>query len=116
MTFQTNRGRGSMRFFTKAVAGSLVAVLSLCLLGAAAAAPKATTTINVTITDKAIKLSKKTASAGDVVTFAVKNSGKVRHNFAIAGKHTPTLAHNKTAKLAVTFSKAGSFKIGRAHV
>src|SRR5262245_64476835 len=105
-----------MRHFARVVAGLGVVALSLCVMAAASAAPKATTTVNVTITDKAIKLSKKTATAGDVVTFAVKNSGKARHNFAIAGKHTPTLAHNKTAKLAVTFSKAGSFKIGRAHV
>src|SRR5262245_16363462 len=99
-----------MRHFARVVAGLGVVALSLCVLAAASAAQKATTTVNVTITDKAIKLSKKTATAGDVVTFAVKNSGKARHNFAIAGKHTPTPAHNKQAKLAVTFSKAGDFK------
>ena len=58
--------------------------LSLVLLAAATAAPKATT-INVTITDKAIKLSSKTATVGSV-TFAVKNTGKAQHNFSIAGK------------------------------
>ena len=54
-----------MRFVARVVAGSLVVALSLLLLAAASAAPKATTTINVTITDKAIKLSKKTATVGD---------------------------------------------------
>ena len=49
-----------MRLVARVVAGSVVLALSLLLLAAASAAPKATT-VNVTITDKAIKLSKKTA-------------------------------------------------------
>ena len=77
------------------------------LLAAATAAPKATT-INVTITDKAITLSKKTAPVG-AVTFSVKNNGKAQHNFRIAGKSTPVLKPNATARLAVTFAKAGGF-------
>src|SRR5262245_1595342 len=99
-----------MRFLARFVAGSLVVVLSLLLLAAATAAPKAATTVNVTLTDKAIKLSKKTATAGDVVTFAVKNTGKSQHNFSIAGKKTANLRTNQTANLAVTFSKPGAFK------
>ena len=95
-----------MRFFTRAVAGSLVAVLSLCLLGAASAAPKAATTVNVTITDKAIKLSPKSVTVGDVA-FAVKNAGTARHNFSIGGKKTADLKPNQTATLTVTFSKTG---------
>src|SRR4029078_7485273 len=99
-----------MRFLARFVAGSLVVVLSLVALAAASAAPKAATTIKVTLTDKAIKLSKKTASVGDVVTFAVKNTGRAQHNFSISGKKTANLKKNQTANLAVTFSKAGGFK------
>jgi molybdate transport system substrate-binding protein len=96
-----------MRFVARVVAGSVVVASSLVLLVAASAAPKATT-INVTITDKAIKLSKKTAQVG-AVTFAVKNTGKAQHNFRIAGKATPALKRNATATLAVTFAKTGGF-------
>jgi molybdate transport system substrate-binding protein len=96
-----------MRLVVRVVSGSVVLALSLVLLAAATAAPKATT-INVTITDKAIKLSSKTATVGSV-TFAVKNTGAARHNFSIAGKHTATLKHNQSASLAVTFAKAGGF-------
>src|SRR5262245_53037498 len=99
--------RGLMRLLTRVVAVSVVAVLSLGVIAAASAAPRATT-INVTITDKAIKLSKKTETVG-AVSFAVKNTGKAAHNFRIAGKQTATLKHNQTAKLAVTFSKAGAY-------
>ena len=66
------------------------------------------TAINVTITDKAITLSKKSAPVGDV-TFAVKNTGKAQHNFQIAGKTTRALKTNATATLAVKFAKAGPF-------
>ena len=95
-----------MRLVARVVTGSAVLALSLFVLAAAAAAPRATT-VKVTITDKAIKLSGKSATVG-TVTFAVKNTGKARHNFAIAGKHTPTLRHNGSARLAVTFSKTGA--------
>jgi molybdate transport system substrate-binding protein len=94
-----------MRLVVRVVSASVVLALSLVLLAAAAAAPKATT-INVTITDKAIQLSSKTATVGSV-TFAVKNTGAARHNFSIAGKHTAALKHNQSANLAVTFAKAG---------
>jgi molybdate transport system substrate-binding protein len=78
------------------------------VLAAASAGLKATAPINVTITDKAIKLSKKTAPVG-AVTFVVKNTGKATHNFRIAGKTTRTLRTNQTANLAVTFAKTGGF-------
>jgi molybdate transport system substrate-binding protein len=96
-----------MRLVARVVAGSALLALALFLLAAASATPKATT-VNVTITDKAIKLSKKTANVGDV-TFAVKNAGKARHNFRIAGKQTATLKPKQTARLAVTFAKARGY-------
>src|SRR4051812_18260938 len=99
-----------MRFLARIVAGSLVVVLSLLSLAAATAAPNAATTVNITITDTAIKLSKKTATVGDAVTFAVKNTGRATHNFSIGGKKTANLKKNQTANLAVTFSKTGGFK------
>ena len=78
------------------------------LLSPAAPAKKAAVTINVTLTDSAIKLSKKTAPAGKV-TFNVKNTGKAKHSFKITNKKTAALATGKTAKLVITFAKAGKF-------
>jgi cytochrome c6 len=89
-------------------------VASLLLLSSASFAartsPAAThvVTIKVTARDYAFKLSKKTAPAGKV-TFVVKNTGKKNHNFKITNKKTPILKPGKTAKLVVTFKKAGNF-------
>src|SRR5262249_60721914 len=65
-------------------------------------------TVNVTATDAALKLSAKTAPAGKV-TFVVKNTGKLSHGFQIAGKKPAALKPGTSAKLVVTFTKAGPF-------
>jgi len=44
-----------------------------------------------------------------VVTFAVKNVGKLPHDFKINGKKTPLIAPGKSAKLVVSFKKKGSY-------
>jgi uncharacterized cupredoxin-like copper-binding protein len=43
------------------------------------------------------------------VTFTVTNGGAIPHDFSIAGKKTAQLAAGKSAKLTVTFSKAGNY-------
>src|SRR5947207_65578 len=48
-----------------------------------------------------------TVARGTVV-FKVVNRGKLRHNFAIAGKKTPVLAPGKSAAITVVFKKAGT--------
>ena len=55
------------------------------------------------------KLSKMKVPHGSV-TFTVKNGGAVPHDFKIAGKKTKLLNAGQSAKLTVTFSKAGKFK------
>ena len=65
-------------------------------------------TITVTARDYSFKLSAKTAPVGKV-TFAVTNTGKKDHSFQIAGKKTAVLKPGKSAKLVVTFTKAGPF-------
>jgi len=54
------------------------------------------------------KLSSQTAKLGKV-TFVFKNVGHVGHDFAIAGKSTQVINPGQTAKLTVTFTKAGSY-------
>ncbi len=97
-----------MRAFS--VVTALVAPLllsSASFAGQTAPAAKAVT-VNVTARDYSFKLSKKVATAGPV-TFVVKNTGKKLHNFRITNKKTPILKPGKSAKLVVTFKKAGMF-------
>jgi hypothetical protein len=43
------------------------------------------------------------------VVFSVTNKGKSPHDFRIAGKKTPLLAHGRFATLRVTFAKGGRY-------
>jgi cytochrome c2 len=81
---------------------------SSSLASRTAPAAKHAATITVTATDSAFRLSAKSAPAGKV-TFAVRNTGKQRHDFKIAGKKTPTLRPGVSARLVVTFSKPGPY-------
>jgi uncharacterized cupredoxin-like copper-binding protein/cytochrome c553 len=64
------------------------------------------TKVTVTMTDFKFKLSKTKVPTG-VVVFTVVNKGKTTHDFKIAGKKTPKIKPGKSAKLTVTFKKAG---------
>jgi uncharacterized cupredoxin-like copper-binding protein len=64
----------------------------------------AATTVTVTLgkpSEFKITLSKKTIAKG-VTTFKVTNKGKLRHDFRIAGKKTPSLSTGKAATLKAT--------------
>ncbi len=90
-------------------AAALVAPLllgSASLAGRTAAA--GSVTVTVTARDYSFKLSTKSAPVGKV-TFSVKNTGKHDHDFKVAGKKTPVVKPGKSAKLVVTFGKAGPF-------
>ena len=47
----------------------------------------------------------RTSAPHGKVSFVVTNKGRLKHDFAIAGKKTKMLGHNKTATLTVTLSK-----------
>jgi plastocyanin len=64
--------------------------------------------VTVTATDSRFTLSTRSVPTGTVI-FAVTNKGKVSHNFKIAGKKTPLLAHGHSATLRVRFSKTGRY-------
>jgi uncharacterized cupredoxin-like copper-binding protein len=72
------------------------------VLGAPARAQS--TTVKVTAFDLGFKLSTKRAKAGKV-TFKVTNTGALMHDFSIAGKKTPLLAHGKSATIVATIKK-----------
>jgi quinohemoprotein ethanol dehydrogenase len=69
---------------------------------------KAASTVQVQGGEFFFKLSSQTAKLG-TVTFVFKNVGHVGHDFAIGGKSTPVISPGHTAKLTVTFTKAGSY-------
>jgi uncharacterized cupredoxin-like copper-binding protein len=63
------------------------------------------TTIRVSALDTLrFKLSASRARHG-TVTFVVKNTGSIKHDFWIAGKKTKQLGHNQSATLTVTIKK-----------
>ena len=55
------------------------------------------------------RLSSRSIAKPGMVTFAFTNIGHVSHDFKIDGKATPLIQPGQTAKLAVTFTKAGSY-------
>jgi uncharacterized cupredoxin-like copper-binding protein len=63
------------------------------------------TTVKVTAKDNfRFTLSRKSAPHGKTV-FKVTNKGRLKHDFAIAGKKTKLLGHNQTATLTVALKK-----------
>lgn len=96
------------RFLVSAVLVVLVVAGFAAALVPARAAPLATTTVKVTLLEMKFVMTKKTVPHGKVV-FKVTNKGKLPHDFKIARKKTPVLAPGKSATLAVTFRKAGSY-------
>ena|SRR6478736_4798427 len=85
-----------------AVVATAVGITASSVLGASSATQA--TTVKVTAFDLGFKLSTKKAKAGKV-TFKVTNTGSLQHDFQIAGKKTPLLAHGKSATLTVTIKK-----------
>ena len=98
-----------------------LAALSAVLVWALPAAARSTTATQsakvrataVTVTagspsEFRFKLSKAKVPHG-TVTFTVKNVGAVPHDFKIAGKQTKLLNPKQSAKLTVTFKKAGKY-------
>ena len=89
-----------------AVFGLAIALVPAALAGSQARA--AGKIVNVKAGDKGFTLSVKAAPAG-AVTFVVKNTGKLPHDFKITTKKTPVLQPGETARLVLTFKKAGAF-------
>ncbi|SRR6266571_6531486 len=89
----------------------VAAALTLGVVAAARTAHSTTasaTTIHVKAFEFGFTLSAKSARRGKV-TFVVKNIGLGGHTFEINGKRTPLIQKSTTAKLTVTFTKAGKY-------
>jgi outer membrane protein assembly factor BamB len=79
--------------------------------GAGAAGPTSTAsaTIQVKGGEFFFRLSTQSLAKPGKVTFVFTNIGHVAHDFHILGKTTPLIQPGQTTKLAVTFTKAGSY-------
>jgi uncharacterized cupredoxin-like copper-binding protein len=95
---------------------SLVIVATIAAVGAAVAAgptlaarqSSQAMTDNVTMKEFKFTFLPRTVRKG-VVTFKLKNTGKLPHDLKIAGKKSKMIAPGKTGLLRVTFAKAGTF-------
>jgi hypothetical protein len=87
-------------------------MLTLACWSVAASATVArhvSTTVVVTVTDARLELSHKSVPAG-LVVFDVRNRGKHRHRFEIAGNETPELAPGRTTTLKIVFVRGGAYR------
>jgi uncharacterized cupredoxin-like copper-binding protein len=64
--------------------------------------------VNVTATEFKFVLSTKTAKRG-VVSFRIKNIGKLGHDFSINGRKTRVISPGKSATLRVVFLRKGHY-------
>jgi len=76
---------------------------------AAGPAPNASGAIQVKGGEFFLRLSTKSIPKPGKVTFTFTNIGHVAHDFKIDGKVTPLIQPGQTTKLAVTFTKAGTY-------
>jgi uncharacterized cupredoxin-like copper-binding protein len=92
-----------------AVAAAALALVPLAAARTDRQTRAAATTIQVSGGEFFFKLSTKSIAKPGTVTFVFKNVGHVLHDFHISGKSTPMIQPGKTAKLIITFKKAGKF-------
>jgi plastocyanin len=99
---------------------SLIVLGVLAVVGTAAgiyapggdASPgKASATVKITVRASEFKfaLSRRAVPVGSTVVFTVVNTGKISHDFKIAGKKTKTLQPKQKTTLKVVFNKKGKF-------
>ena len=89
----------------------LIPSVALALVLLAVGLPLATaasTTVTVKASEFKYALSKASVARG-TVTFKVKNTGHIKHDFKINGKKTKLLSPGGTTTLKVSFGKRGKF-------
>jgi uncharacterized cupredoxin-like copper-binding protein len=93
-----------------ALVSTTAALLAVAVAGPTLAARGSSqaTTVKTTMKEFKFVLSTKTVKKG-VVTFALKNAGKLPHDLRIAGKKSKLVAPAKTGVLRVTFKRAGKY-------
>lgn len=90
-------------------AGKAAALLASGVLLVVPATVGAASSVSVKASEFKFALSKKSVHKGKV-TFRIKNTGAVKHDFKIAGHKSKTVNKGKSTTLTVTFKKAGKYK------
>ncbi len=100
-----------MRVFAGRAASVVICAAAIAGVAAPAMAARShasAASVSVVATEFKFKVTPATVATAGAVTFTVKNSGKLSHDFKIGGKKTPLIAPGKSAKLTVTL-KAGKY-------
>jgi plastocyanin len=102
--------RSAVRRTSLAIVSTMVAFVAAVAAGPTLAARSSAqaTTVRTTMKEFKFVLSTKTVRKG-TVTFRLRNTGRLPHDFKIAGKKSKLIAPGKTGLLTVTFRKAGSY-------
>jgi len=94
---------------------ALVAAAGVGVSSAAANRPATTglpgtyAVVNVTISDTALKLNRKSSRGVNVVAFKIKNTGKKSHAFRIGDTKSQVLKRGQTQDLPVNFNDFGKY-------
>ena len=97
-----------IRFRPVLVAVALVFALVAVPVATARHHVPAKTSVTVKMTEFKFALSRSSVPTG-TVAFKVVNKGKIKHDFAIAGKKTAQVGKGKSTTLVVTFKKKGKY-------
>jgi uncharacterized cupredoxin-like copper-binding protein len=103
---------GKFRIGLFALVGITAVVLVSALPALAQSGARQATAVTVTAgkpSEFHFTLSKTKVPHGPV-TFTIKNQGALPHDFKIGGKVTKLISPGQSAKLSVTFAKAGKFQ------
>ena len=99
-----------MRRTSLAIVGAIAAVGAAVLAGPTLAARQAPQAMTDKVTMKEFKFTFLPRSVRKgVVTFSLRNTGRLPHDFKINGKKSRMIAPGKTGTLRVTFARAGTY-------
>jgi plastocyanin len=91
------------------LAVAVLAVFAAIAVPALAHQSIKTQTVAVAASEYKFAISKTFVPANTRIIFKVTNNGSAPHNFKIAGKSTPILPSQGSAKFAVIFTKKGNY-------
>lgn len=101
--------RRAVSLFVLGVLAALGIVAGVYAPGGGASAVKVSATVKITVnaSEFTFVLSRRSVPVGTTVVFTVINTGKIAHDFKIAGQKTPRLRPGKKATLRVVLKKKG---------
>ena len=93
------------RMISLAAVFAVAATTVFAVVAYAGSSNSTATSVKVTAKDNFRFTLSRTSAPHGKTSFVVTNKGRLKHDFAIAGKKTKMLGHNQTATLTVSLSK-----------